>query len=76
MKAVLEFDLDNEEDMTNYKMMNMATNMHVFIWQYDQELRRKVKYDDSLTDEQYKVWEQARELFYEKLNEYKIDLDL
>jgi hypothetical protein len=76
MKAVLEFDLDNEEDMTNYKMMNMATNMHVFIWQYDQELRRKVKYDDSLTDEQYKVWEQARELFYNKLNEYKIDLDL
>jgi hypothetical protein len=31
---------------------------------------------DSLTEEQYRVWEQARELFYDKLNHYKIDLDL
>jgi len=76
MKAKLEFDLDNEEDMNQYKMINMASNMHMFIWQYDQELRRKVKYDESLTEEQYRVWEQARELFYDKLNHYKIDLDL
>ena len=76
MKAKLEFDLDNEDDVVQYKMMNMANNMHMFIWQYDQELRRKVKYDESLTEEQYKVWEQAREIFYDKLNEYKIDLDL
>ena len=75
MKATLEFDLDNEDDRTMYEIYSNARKMHYCLWQIEQELRSKTKYAE-LTDEQYKVWDEAREMFYEKVNANNIDLDL
>lgn len=75
MKVVIEFDLSNEGDSTMYEIYSSAKKMHYCLWQLENELRGKVKHAE-LTDEQYKVWEEAREMFYKKINANNIDLDL
>ena len=38
MKAILEFDLDNPDDMTSYKLCNNAQDMNLFIYELGQNL--------------------------------------
>jgi hypothetical protein len=68
MKGILEFDLDNPDDLESYNLCNNASNMHYCLFQFDQKLRGMCKHEDN---------EQAceiRELLYEYLNEYNISL--
>ncbi len=68
MKAILEFDLDNPDDLQSYKLCNNAANMHSCLFDFDQNLRSMCKHTDN---------EQAceiRELLYEYLNQYNISL--
>ena len=39
MKAILEFDLDNPDDMRTYKLCNNAEDMNLFIYDLGQKLR-------------------------------------
>jgi hypothetical protein len=68
MKAILEFDLNNPDDLNSYNLCNNAANMHSAIWEFDQNLRGMCKHTDN------KEACEIRELLYKYLNEYNISL--
>ena len=72
MKAKLEFDLPEE----NYEFSNAinGANMRSVLWEFDQWLRGKIKYDH-LTDEEFKTYQNCRDHLRNLLNEENIDLD-
>ena len=75
MKAVLEFDLSNPDDVTEYKLANSASDMHIALWKMSNDIREKLKYG-ALTDDQHTAWEEVSEMFWNHIDEYKINLDL
>lgn len=68
MKAILEFDLNNEDDLESYNLCNNASKMHSVLWEFDQKLRSMCKHTDNEPSCE------IRELLYEYLNEYNIQL--
>lgn len=73
MKATLEFNLpDDQED---FDMAVSATRMHIAMFKYDQYLRSKIKYDESLTQEAHDAYQDARDHLYQILNEYNLSID-
>ena len=76
MKAILEFNLP--EDNYDYKLCNLAPNMHQVLWDFDQLLRACVKYkflgDKKLTEEEIEFAQKLREKWHELLYDNKIDL--
>jgi|DEB0MinimDraft_10_1074344.scaffolds.fasta_scaffold267205_2 hypothetical protein len=77
MEAILKFDLNDPDDKREHERMLKSMDMHLALWDISQELRSKVKYaPDSMSEDEYKAWEQAQEMFYRIINEYTINLDL
>ena len=72
MKAILKFDLPEE----NHEFLNatQGANMRYVLSNFDEWLRRKVKYED-LNDEQFKVYQGCRDHLRTLLYEENIDLD-
>ena len=68
MLAILEFDLDNPDDLESYTLCNNAANMHSCLHDFDQKLRSMCEHTDN--EEACEI----RELLYEYLNEYNIKL--
>lgn len=68
MKAILEFNLDNEEDLLSYNLCNNASNLHSCLWEFNNKLRVMCRHSDN--EEACKI----REMFIEYLNNYKIQL--
>jgi hypothetical protein len=71
MKAYLVFNLP--EDLTEYKMANRASDMHSVLWDHDQWLRSKIKYEE-LDDAQHEAYKKCRENLRELLIENNIEL--
>lgn len=77
MEAILKFDLNDPDDKREHKRMLKSIDMQMALWDISQELRSKVKYaPDSMSEDEYKAWEQAQDMFYRIINEYTINLDL
>ena len=77
MKAKLVFDLNDPDDRLEHQRMLKSTDMQIALWDISQELRSKVKYaPDDMDENARKAYEEMREYFYRKLNEYNIDLEL
>jgi hypothetical protein len=77
MKAKLVFDLNDPDDRLEHHQMLMAKNMGFVLWDISRELRSKVKYaPDDMDENARNAYEEIREYFYRKLNEYNIDLEL
>ena len=72
MKAILKFDLTEE----NHEFLNatQGAKMRSVLWEFDQWLRSKVKYED-LNDDQYQVYQGCRDHLRTLLYEDNIDLD-
>ena len=72
MKAILKFDLPEE----NHEFLNatQGAKMRSVLWEFDQWLRSKVKYED-LNDDQYQVYQGCRDHLRTLLYEDNIDLD-
>jgi hypothetical protein len=72
MKAKLIFNLPEE----NHEWKNAidGSSMRSTLWEYDQWLRAKVKYED-LTDEQHQVYQGCRDHLRTLLYENNIDID-
>lgn len=70
MKATLEFD--DEDDLRTaldgYKWKLVA-------WDLNQKLRGYMRYDESLTEDQYEIVEKIRGDLHELLNDYNLNLD-
>lgn len=43
MKAILEFNLNDEEDLRKYKLSLNAENLSLFIWELEQHLFRPAR---------------------------------
>ncbi len=72
MKVILEFNLPEE----NHEFANatQGSKMRSVLWELDQWLRSKLKYDE-LTNEQYDSFKQTREYLRSLLIDENIDLD-
>ncbi len=72
MKAVLEFNLP--EDQPEFNTAIKGGDWKHVCWQMDQYLRKEIKYNDSLSEEQLRVYEGVREELYGFMNENNVDL--
>ena len=68
MKATIEFDLNDQDDLQSYQLCNNANSMHTCLWEFDQKLRSMYKYEGIEAAETY------RELLREYLNAHNIQL--
>jgi len=74
MKAILKFDLSNPEkdDDFDFKLAVKSKDLAFVIYDLNDFLRSEIKRNDSLTDEQYKVYETIQN----KLIEFVTDRDV
>jgi hypothetical protein len=70
MEGILKFNLPEEE--TEFKMAVNVSNYFTTLWDMDQWLRSEIKYNDRLSEEEYKTFEKVREKLYVLLNENNI----
>lgn len=76
MKAILEFDLNQEDDDVAHKRAVKALDLCIVLWDIDQYLRSQTKYaPDDMPEEAYNALDKAREKFYEIMNERNVSLD-
>lgn len=76
MKAVLEFDMNEPDDVEAHKRCVQSLDLAISLWDIEQELRRVTKYaPDSMSQETYDELTKLREKFYEILTERNISLD-
>jgi lactam utilization protein B len=68
MKAIIEFDLNDTDDLQSYNLCNNASSMFTCLWEFDQKLRSICKHTDN------EAACEIRELLYEYLNEHNIKL--
>ena len=74
-KAILEFDLNESEDRDEHTRMMKSLDILMVMWDYDQYLRTQIKYNEKLTQEQHDVFQEARDKFYEIMNDRQVSLD-
>lgn len=72
MKAILEFNLP--EDKVDFDLALQGSDWKHVCWQMDQYLRKRVKYDESITEEQREVYEDMRGELWRMMNENNVDL--
>lgn len=72
MKAILKFNLPEEND--EFLNAIQGANMRSVLWEFNEWLRTKVKYED-LNDDQFKVYQGCRDHLRTLLYEENIDLD-
>lgn len=73
MKATLEFNLPEDQDEFNFA--TRGSNYYIILWDIDQWLRSKMKYDDTLTDGQYEAYEKTREELRDMMTSRGITFD-
>lgn len=73
MKAIFEFNLP--EDQHEYDVMNQASKMQRFLWEFSEQLRSWQKYGHKFENADDAV-EKIREEFYALINNYEVNLDL
>jgi hypothetical protein len=74
-KAILEFDLNEVEDVTAHKRAVKDIDMAMALWDMDQYLRQQLKYNDKITGEVYDALDKAREQLRDFMNNHNVDLD-
>ena len=72
MEAILKFNLP--EDQPEFNNAIKGGDWKHVCWEMDQYLRKRIKYDESLSEEQLRVYEGVREELYGFMNENKVDL--
>lgn len=72
MKVTIEFNDDEKDELQTaldgYKWKLVS-------WDLSQKIRAYLKYDESLTDEQYDMVEKIKTDLFELLNDYNLKLD-
>jgi hypothetical protein len=72
MKATLIFNLP--EEIHEFDNATQGSKMRSVLWDFDQWLRSKTKYED-LTDEQYQVYQGCRDHLRTLLYEENLDIE-
>jgi hypothetical protein len=71
MKAKLEFDLPEEQVEFNLAV-NGSSWSHV-VWKVSEELRRRIKYDPNITEEQSDIYHEVRDMIQGFMDEQNVD---
>jgi hypothetical protein len=71
MKAKLEFDLPEEQ--VEFNLAINASNWSHVVWKLDQDLRGRIKYSESITEEQRDIYQEVRSLLHEFMVEQNVD---
>jgi hypothetical protein len=74
MKAILEFNMDDGEDRDNFDNAVNGWKWKQAVWEIDQWLRSEVKYNDNLSEEQYKIYDSTRDKIRDILGESGLTL--
>ena len=72
MEAILKFTLP--EDQPEFNTAIKGSDWKHVCWQMDQYLRKRVKYDEDLLEEQLEVYEDMRGEFWRMMKENNVDL--
>ena len=76
MKAVIEFDLNDEMDVLTHKRFMSIDSVYYVLWQFTEEMRRQVKYNtQNYNGDQLEAIEKLRDTFNELLINNQITLD-
>lgn len=76
MKAVIEFNLNDEMDVLTHKRFMSIDSVYYVLWQFTEEMRRQVKYNtNNYNGDQLEAIEKLRETFNELLINNQITLD-
>ena len=73
MKVTLEFD--GEEEKTDIDNALNGWKWKMVVWDIDQELRRYMKYDDTIDEKTYDVVVKIREFLRETINDNGVSLN-
>jgi hypothetical protein len=73
MKAVLEFDLPEEQHEFDCAVDGWKWTL--VAWELDQHLRAQLKYNDKLSEEQYDLYQEIRDKLWEIVNEKDLSFD-
>lgn len=74
MKATLEFNMDDGEDTVSFDNAVNGWKWKQAVWEIDQWLRSEVKYNDNLSEEQYKIYNSTRDKIRDILGESGLTL--
>lgn len=76
MKAILEFNLDEQDDEMAHKRALKSLDMALTLWDIDGYLRGQIKHaPDSMSPEVYGTLQNVRDKLYEIMSKHSIDLD-
>lgn len=76
MKAILEFDLNEHDDIEAHKRAVKSLDLVLALYDMDQYLRAKTKYaPDSLPEEVYDSLQETRDELHQILSKYNISFD-
>jgi hypothetical protein len=67
MKAVIEFNLP--EDKEDFNLATRAIEWYSTVWDLDQYLRSRLKYEDTLTQEAHDALQEVRDKLYDVLRD-------
>jgi hypothetical protein len=73
-KAVLVYDLDDEDDSRSFERTTKASDIGMALWEFDQRLRTIIKREEP-PDCCLEAYERMRDIFHECLNDENINLD-
>lgn len=72
-KATITFNIPEEQ--TDFHDAVHASDYKAVIWDLDQKLRSKIKYDESIDNQTELAFEIVRAMLYDLLNQYKVTID-
>ena len=76
MKAILEFNLDEQDDVMAHLRAVKSLDMALTLWDIDGYLRGQIKHaPDSMSPEVYSTLQDVRDKLYEIMSKHSIDLD-
>jgi len=76
MKAIIEFDLNEPDDIEAHKRFTNINEVYIALWEFREEMRKQIKYNsENYTGEQIDAIDKLREKFFEILNDNNIKID-
>lgn len=73
MKAVLEFNLPEEE--SDFNLACKGKDWWYVCWNLDQYLRKQLKYNDNISEDAREVYEDLRHKLWEEISDRNISFD-
>jgi len=73
MKAILEFNLP--EDKVDFNLAVKGSDWWHVCWKMDQNLRAKIRYDESISEHTREVYEKLREELRQIMLDNNVDFD-